>query len=96
MEDWITGHKLPLGWAVKQFIAWLQTHASWFFDLITDGIGFMVDDLTAILLHIPAGLVILAVAALAWWLQRSWRLAVFVIIANIVRAVDGAEIASRP
>jgi glycine betaine/proline transport system permease protein len=66
MEGWITGYKLPLGWAVKQFIAWLQAHASWFFDLITDGIGFMVDGLTAILLHIPAGLVILAVAALAW------------------------------
>src|SRR5260370_41040758 len=45
LEDWITGHKLPLGWAVKQFIAWLQAHASWFFDLITQGISFMVDGL---------------------------------------------------
>jgi glycine betaine/proline transport system permease protein len=86
MEGWITGYKLPLGWAVKQFIAWLQAHASWFFDLITDGIGFMVDGLTAILLHIPAGLVILAVAALAWWLQRSWKLAVFVVIAFLLIA----------
>jgi glycine betaine/proline transport system permease protein len=77
---------LPLGWAVKQFIAWLQAHASWFFDLITDGIGFMVDGLTAILLHIPAGLVILAVAALAFWLQRSWRLAVFVVAAFLLIA----------
>jgi glycine betaine/proline transport system permease protein len=86
LEDWITGHKLPLGWAVKQFIAWLQAHASWFFDLITQGISFMVDGLTAILLLIPAGLVILAVAALAYWLQRSWKLAVFVVVAFLLIA----------
>ena len=86
MEDWITGHKLPLGWAVKQFITWLQTHAAWFFDIITDGISFLVDGLTAILLHVPAAVLILAVAALAFWLQRSWKLALFVIIAFLLIA----------
>jgi glycine betaine/proline transport system permease protein len=84
LEDWITGHKLPLGWAVKQFIGWLQAHASWFFDLITDGISFLVDGLTAILLHIPAVVIILAMAALAYWLQRSWKLALFVIVAFLL------------
>jgi glycine betaine/proline transport system permease protein len=86
VEDWITGHKLPLGWAVKQFITWLQTHAAWFFDIITDGISFLVDGLTAILLHVPAAVLILAVAALAFWLQRSWKLALFVIIAFLLIA----------
>jgi glycine betaine/proline transport system permease protein len=86
VEDWITGHKLPLGWAVKQFIAWLQTHAAWFFDIITDGISFLVDGLTAILLHVPAAILILAVAALAFWLQRSWKLALFVILAFLLIA----------
>jgi glycine betaine/proline transport system permease protein len=84
LEDWITGHKLPLGWAVKQFIAWLQAHASWFFDIITDGIGFLVDGLTAILLHIPAALLIIVIAALAFWLQRSWKLALFVVVAFLL------------
>ncbi len=86
MEDWITGHKLPLGWAVKQFITWLQIHAAWFFDIITDGISFLVDGLTAILLHVPAAILILAVAALAYWLQRSWKLALFVILAFLLIA----------
>ncbi len=84
MEDWVTTYKLPLGWAVKQVITWLQDHAAWFFDLITDSIGFMVDGLTAILLYIPASIVILAVAALAFWLQRSWKLALFVVIAFLL------------
>jgi glycine betaine/proline transport system permease protein len=86
VEDWITGHKLPLGWAVKQVITWLQTHAAWFFDIITDGISFLVDGLTAILLHVPAAILILAVAALAYWLQRSWKLALFVIVAFLLIA----------
>jgi glycine betaine/proline transport system permease protein len=84
VEDWIAAHKLPLGWAVKQFISWLQAHASWFFDLITDSISFMVDGLTAILLQIPAAILILAFAALAYWLQRSWKLALFVVIAFVL------------
>jgi glycine betaine/proline transport system permease protein len=84
LEDWVTTYKLPLGWAVKQVITWLQDHAAWFFDLITDSIGFMVDGLTAILLYIPASIVILAVAALAFWLQRSWKLALFVVIAFLL------------
>ncbi len=84
MENWITGYKLPLGWAVKQFINWLQAHASWFFDLITDGISFLVDGLTAILLHVPAAILILAMAALAYWLQKSWKLALFVIVAFLL------------
>ena len=48
------------------------------------GIGFLVDGLTAILLHIPALVLILAIAALAYWLQRSWKLALFVIIAFLL------------
>jgi glycine betaine/proline transport system permease protein len=84
LENWITGYKLPLGWAVKQFINWLQAHASWFFDLITDGISFLVDGLTAILLHVPAAILILAMAALAYWLQKSWKLALFVIVAFLL------------
>ena len=84
METWITAYKLPLGWGVKQFINWLQTHARPVFDLITDGISFLVDGLTAVLLHVPAIIVILAIAGLAYWLQRSWRLALFVVLAFLL------------
>ena len=49
-------------------------------------INFLVDGLTAILLHIPFLVVVLALAALAYWMHRSWRLAAFVVIAFIVIA----------
>jgi len=84
VEDWITQHKLPLGWAVKQVITALQEHARWFFDIVTDGISFLVDGLTSILLLVPPLLVIAAVAALAYWLQRSWKLALFIVLAFLL------------
>ncbi|MBV8564475.1 MAG: choline ABC transporter permease subunit [Methylobacteriaceae bacterium] len=84
MEDWITQHKLPLGWAVKQVITALQDHARWFFDIVTDGISFLVDGLTSILLLVPPLLVIAAVAALAYWLQRSWKLVLFIVLAFLL------------
>jgi len=84
LESWFTEPKLPLGWAVKQFITWLQDNASWFFDAVTIGIDTLVDGLTEILLVIPAGLVILAAAGATYWLHRSWKLALFVIVAFLL------------
>ena len=70
MESWFTQPKLPLGWAVKQFITWLQDNATWFFDAVTAAIDFLVDGLTEVLLRVPAALLIFAAAALAyWWIQ---------------------------
>ena len=40
----------------------------------------------AILLHVPFLIFVLAVAALAYWLHRSWRLAVFVVVAFLLIA----------
>ena len=83
MESWFTEPKVPLGRWVKIGITWLQDNAAGFFDAVTALINFLVDGLTAILLHIPFLVVVLALAALAYWLHRSWRLAVFVVIAFI-------------
>ncbi len=81
MESWFTEPKLPLGRLVKTGITWLQDNAAGFFDAVTAAIDFLVDGSTAVLLHVPFLLVVLAVAALAYWLHRSWRLAVFVVVA---------------
>ncbi len=86
MESWFTEPKLPLGRIVKQFITWLQDNAASVFDAITAAIDFLVDGLTAILLHVPALVVMLVIAAGAYWLHRSWRLAVFVIAAFLLIA----------
>ena len=84
MENWFTADKLPLGSSVKVLIDYLQDHASGFFDMITDGIAFLINGLTNILLMLPPLVLVIAVAALAWWLQRSLRLAAFVVVAFLL------------
>ena len=86
MESWFTEPKLPLGRWVKIGITWLQDNAAGFFDAVTAAIDFLVDGFTAILLHVPFLIVVFAVAALAYWLHRSWRLAAFVVVAFILIA----------
>lgn len=84
MESWITGHKLPLGSTVKLLITYLQDNAAGFFDLVTDAIAFAVDGSTHVLLALPPLAIVAAAAALAWWLQRSLRLAAFVALAFLL------------
>ena len=84
MESWITGHKLPLGSTVKVLITWLQDNAAGFFDRVTDAIAFAVDGLTHVLLALPPLAIVAAAAVLAWWLQRSLRLAAFVALAFLL------------
>ena len=84
MESWFTAWKLPIGRIVKQGITWLQDNASGFFDAVTAIIDFLVDGMTALLMHVPVAVMILAIAALAYWLHRSWKLAVYVIVAFLL------------
>jgi glycine betaine/proline transport system permease protein len=81
LESWFTGYKLPLGWAVKQGITWLQNNATGFFDAVTAVIDFLVDGLTDLLSHVPMLVLTLAIAGLAYALHRSWKLSLFVILA---------------
>ena len=81
MESWFTGSKLPVGWAVKQGITWLQNNATGFFDAVTAVIDFLVDGLTALLSQVPMLVLTLVVAGLAYVLHRSWKLSLFVIVA---------------
>ncbi len=86
MEDWFTEPKIPLGRWAKIGINWLQDNAAGFFDAITRIIDFSVDGFTAVLLHIPFLVVVFGLAALAYWLHRSWKLALFVVVAFLLIA----------
>jgi len=84
LESWFTVWKIPLGWLAKEGITWLQDNAGGFFDLVTTLIDFMVDGLTQILSGVPVIVVIAVFAGLAYWLHRSWKLALFVVLAFLL------------
>ncbi|HXC09952.1 MAG TPA: choline ABC transporter permease subunit [Steroidobacteraceae bacterium] len=80
-EQWIVSHKIPVGDATAVAIDYVKAHGTFLFDAISIVIRGMVDGLTALLRALPAPLLIVAVAALAWALRRSLALAAFVALA---------------
>ena len=76
----IASFKIPVGQWGKIFFTFLTTNFEWFFDAIANGATYVLQGLINMLLWMPPVLVVLAIAGLAWWLQRSWKLAVGVAI----------------
>jgi glycine betaine/proline transport system substrate-binding protein len=81
LQGWITGHKIPLGDGAALGIDWVKNHGGAFFGAISAGVRGIVQGATAVLVMIPALVLIAAIAALAWVLRRSYGLAAFVAVA---------------
>jgi glycine betaine/proline transport system permease protein len=75
VSQWIASWKIPIGQWGRVFFDFLTTHFAWFFDSLSDGLKTALDGLVNLLLMAPPILIVVLVAALAWWLQRSWKLA---------------------
>jgi glycine betaine/proline transport system substrate-binding protein len=80
-EQWIVGHKIPVGDAMAVAIGYIKTHGTFLFDGISIVIRGMVNGVTALLRTLPAPALIVVIAALAWALRRSVALAAFVALA---------------
>ena len=82
--EWLSDHKIPIGDWIKALVDLLNRHAQGFFDLIALVLGTAVDGLTDLLQALPAIVVILAIAALAYALHRSWKLSLGVVLALLL------------
>ena len=56
----------------------LTTNFAWFFDSSRAGLTFILEGIVARLLLVSAAHPVAAIAALAWYLQKSWQLAAVV------------------
>jgi glycine betaine/proline transport system permease protein len=77
----VTAHKIPLGAAATVGIEYIKTHGTGFFSFVATAIRGSVSGVTALLVAVPAPLLIAAMALMAWLLRRSIKLAVFVALA---------------
>ncbi len=80
-EQWIVNHKIPVGDAMAVAIDTIKAHGTFVFDGISIVIRGTVDGVTTLLRALPATALIVAVAALAFGLRRSWTLTAFVALA---------------
>jgi glycine betaine/proline transport system permease protein len=77
--EWLEGNKLPIGKAIARFVEFLNDYFFWFFDGLTEGLTFLVEGTADLLLTVPPLLLITAIAALAFYLHRSWKLIALII-----------------
>ena len=82
--EWFTEHKIPIGKWSEVVIDFIDRNFYWFFDLISDGLGFLMEGLIDILLFINPFVLILLVAAFAFWLHRSWSLVIGILLSLLL------------
>ncbi len=76
--DWLTENKIPVGKVAGTAFDWLESNGGFFFDALSDALEAMIDGFLW-LLQTPHPLVIIALfVALTYYLQRSWKVALFV------------------
>lgn len=81
---WLTDHKLPLGETIAGLVESLTTGAPWLFNAISEHLGSVILGFTQLLLWVHPFALIAGVAALAYFLQRSILLTVFVALALLL------------
>ncbi|MDF1620252.1 choline ABC transporter permease subunit [Pseudothioclava nitratireducens] len=80
LTDWITDNKIPVGKAAKAVFDWFKTHASGFFDALSDMLEGLIDAILWVLQTPHPLLVIGAFSTLTYTLQRSKKTAVMVML----------------
>jgi choline ABC transporter permease protein len=93
-EQWVVSHKIPVGDVIAVAIEKIKTHGTILFDGISIVIRGMVGGVTAALRVLPAPALIVAIAALAYALRRSWTLTAFVALALLFILNQGYWIAT--
>lgn len=74
--DWLTGTKIPVGSGANVVFVWMKTHLTAVFDAISWALEGLIAGFLW-LLQAPNPLVLIAVfVALAWILQRNWKICV--------------------
>ncbi|QDL90769.1 choline ABC transporter permease subunit [Paroceanicella profunda] len=76
--EWLTDHKIPLGNWTAALFKWITKHFAWAFDAVADALDWIIEAVLW-LLNVPHPLLLIAIfVAFAWWLQRSWKICLFV------------------
>ena len=74
--NFLEEYKIPLGQWISAFVDFLNEHAAWFFNFVSDVLGFLIEGLIDVLQAVPALVLIALLAAFAYWLHRSlWLVA---------------------
>ncbi len=71
--DWLTDNKIPVGQTARAMFDWLQANGGWFFDGLALGMETLIDAILWVLQEPHPLIVVGAFVALAWVIQRGWK-----------------------
>ena len=80
MADFITAWKIPVGKWGKSFFDFLTDNFEFAFDAIADSLKYLLDGMIDGLLWLPPLLLVLAIALIGWRIQKSWKLALGIVL----------------
>lgn len=79
VSNWVASEKIPVGRWGQTLFDFLIDNFAWFFDSVSNGLRTVLDSMVNLIMWFPPVVVVLAIAALAFALKRSWKLALGVI-----------------
>mgnify|MGYP003818818207 FL=1 len=84
MEDWLTGHKIPLGKWISDGVDLLNENAAFVFDAIAWALDLVISGFVDLLQAVPPVLLVLLFAGGAYALHRSWKLALLIVLSLLL------------
>jgi glycine betaine/proline transport system permease protein len=78
-ETWISGNSIPVGDWSTSFVNFINNNFAGFFNLLSTGLGFLLDGTTTVLAAVPSLVLIVILTALTFAFKRSFLLAAFVL-----------------
>ncbi|MDX2315928.1 MAG: choline ABC transporter permease subunit [Gammaproteobacteria bacterium] len=82
--DWLESNKIPIGRWLADLVEFLNEYLFWFFDGFTIALEYVFDLTSYVLLSIPAFAMIALIAGAAYWLHRSWKISLFIVLSMLL------------
>lgn len=81
---WLTTYKIPLGEWIRALVDLLNQYAAGFFDLISNGLGFLIEGVIDLMKFCPPMGLVLFFTILTYWLHRSFKLGCMVFLSLLL------------
>ncbi len=78
-ENWISGNSIPVAAWSTSFVNFINDNFEGFFNLLSTGLGFLLDGTTTALSAVPSLVLIAALTVLTFFFKRSFWMAAFVL-----------------
>lgn len=87
--DWLTDTKVPIGKTAKNLFDWLKENGEGFFDALSIVLEQLIESFLWVLQTPHPLIVILIFTAIAWVLQKSWKICLLVVMGLLLIVNQG-------